>query len=140
MTLTPSQKVTLGLASGTAFGIGAVILTAPQAFYASYGISLGDDVNLLSELRAPAAGLAGFGILMLAGILRSAMAPLSITVALTVFLAFPAGRLIGLVVDGMPSGGMIVGLAVELSIAALCLMAFRHRLATPKGDGRLAAR
>jgi hypothetical protein len=79
-------------------------------------------------LRAPAAGLVALGILMLGGIVRHAWAQLPIAAALTVFLAFPAGRLVGLVVDGMPSVGILGALILELAIAALCLVAFRHRL------------
>lgn len=141
MTLTRFQKITLGIAGGTAFGIGAAILTAPYPFYASYGITLGSDASLLSELRAPAAALAAFGLLMLAGILRLALAPVSVAVALTVFLAFPTGRLVSLLADGMPSDSIIGALAIEAGIAALCLVAFRPRLVSPEtGKGRLAAR
>jgi hypothetical protein len=55
MTLTRLERIALGASGATALGIGAFILAAPRTFYASYGISLGDDVDLLSELRAPAA-------------------------------------------------------------------------------------
>lgn len=51
--------------------------------------------------------------------------------ALTVFIAFPVGRLVELAVDGVPSGSVIGALAVELIIAALCLAAFRRRLWQP---------
>ncbi|NKX44460.1 DUF4345 domain-containing protein [Roseicyclus persicicus] len=128
MSLTRLEQVALGIAGATALGIGGFILAAPHAFYASYGISLGTDASVLSEVRAPAACLAALGVIMLAGILRRAWAPVSITAASTVFLAFPAGRLVGLVVDGMPSGGILGALVLELAIAALCLAAFRHRL------------
>lgn len=138
MTLTRLEKIALGVSGVTALGIGAFILAAPRAFYASYGISLGDNVNLLSELRALAAGLAVFGAIMLAGIVRSTLGQVSIVAALTVFFAFPAGRLVGLIVDGMPSGGILSALIVELLIAGLCLAAFRHRLrvtvSTPDGN------
>lgn len=125
------EKVALGLSGLTSFTIGASILFAPHALYAGYGITLGDDPNLLSELRAPGAGLAGFGLMMLLGIRRQAILPAAMAAALTVFIAFPAGRLVGLAVDGMPSGGVIGALAVELVIAGLCLAAFRHRLRQP---------
>jgi len=61
-----TQKIALGVAGITALGIGTVIVAAPHAFYASYGIALGPDPSLLSELRAPGAGLAAFGAVMLA--------------------------------------------------------------------------
>lgn len=125
------EKIALGLSGLTALAIGAFIMLAPHAFYASYGITLGQDANLLSELRAPGAGLAGFGLLMLLGIWRHAILPVAMTAALTVFIAFPAGRLVGLAVDGMPSGSIIGALVIELLIAALCLAAFRRRLWQP---------
>jgi len=125
------EKIALGLSGLTALAIGAFILFAPHAFYASYGITLGEDASLLSELRAPGAGLAGFGLLMLLGIRRHATLPVAMVAALTVFVAFPIGRLVGLAMDGMPSGSVIGALVVELVIAALCLAAFRRRLWQP---------
>lgn len=127
MTLSPFQKIALGLSGVTAFGIGSLILAAPHAFYASYGITLGSDASLLSELRAPGAGLAAFGIVMLAGIFRQTLRAASIVAALSVFLAFPVGRIVGLVADGMPSPGIVAALVLELAIAALCIAAFRPR-------------
>ncbi|SEN50335.1 DUF4345 domain-containing protein [Palleronia pelagia] len=131
MELTRFEKIALGLSGLTALAIGASILFAPHGFYASYGIALGDNPNLLSELRAPGAGLATFGILMLLGIRRGRLLSVSLAVALTVFVAFPAGRLVGLVFDGLPSGSVIAALAVEIAIAALLIAAFRRRLWAP---------
>ncbi len=127
MNMTKFQKITLGIAGVTAFGIGGFILAAPHAFYASYGITLGTDPNLLSELRAPAANLAALGAIMLAGIIRPSWAQISTAIALTVFLAFPAGRIVSIVVDGMPSESVMGALVIEIVIAALCLVAFWRR-------------
>lgn len=124
MFVTFLEKSALGFAGLTAVGIGGYILAAPHVFFASYGILLGDDASLLSELRAPAAGLLVFGVLMLAGIWRRSMAQVAKAAALTVFLAFPAGRIIGLVVDGWPSGPIIGALIFELAVAVLCVVAF----------------
>ncbi len=143
MTLTRFQKLTLGLSGATALGIGAAILLAPHAFYASYGIALGKDASLLSELRAPAAGLAAFGAVMLAGIVHRGLRPAAVTAALVVFLAFPAGRIVGMLADGLPSGSITAALLVELAIGGLCLAAFRpgRLLAAPtQGQVRAAFR
>ena len=133
MPLSRFQKIALGIAGFTALSVGSFILAAPHAFYASYGITLDNDASLLSELRAPAAGLVTLGVLMIAGIWRTAMAQLAVASVLIVFLAFPAGRLIGLAVDGMPSGGIIGALVLEITIAILCIIVFRRRFlrATP---------
>ena len=125
MQLTRFQKITLGISGLTALAIGTLITLAPHAFYASYGITLGQDPNLLNELRAPGAGLAIFGALMLAGVFRAAMAPIALAVALTVFLAFPVGRIVGIVTDGIPSGSVIGALAFEIIIAGLLLAALK---------------
>ncbi|MCH2249430.1 MAG: DUF4345 domain-containing protein [Cognatishimia sp.] len=125
MQLTRFQKITLGIGGVTAMAIGTMITLAPHAFYASYGITLGQDPNLLNELRAPGAGLAVFGALMLAGVFRAAMAQIALAVALTVFIAFPVGRIVGIVMDGVPSGSVIGALAIEIIIAALLLAAFK---------------
>jgi hypothetical protein len=128
------EKIALGLSGLTALTIGAFILVAPHAFYASYGLTLGEDATLLSELRAPGAGLAGFGLLMLLGIWRHTILPVAMAAALTVFIAFPVGRLVGLAADGLPSGSVVGALVVELIIAAVCVAAFRRRLWQPAPD------
>ncbi len=134
MPLTLLEKFTLGISGLTAVGIGGFIMVAPHAFYASYGITLGDDPSLLSELRAPTAGLLTLGVLMLTGIWRSAMAQVAVAATLIVFLAFPAGRLISLVIDGVPSSGIIGALVLEIAIAALCIFAFRRRIMGSAAD------
>ena len=118
------EKTALLVSGLTAAGIGIAINANPFGFLASYGVTLEDNASLLSELRAPAAGLVAFGAVMLAGLWRPAIAPISKAMALCVFLAFPVGRLIGWTIDGVPSGAIIGALVVEIAIAALCLVAF----------------
>lgn len=131
MTLSTFQKAVLGLAGVTAFAIGAAILAAPLAFYASYGIALAADANLLSELRAPGAGLAAFGAIMLAGVWRAEWAATGVVAAMAVYLAFPLGRLVSLALDGAPSSSVLGALIVELALAGLCVVAFRRGGARP---------
>lgn len=123
--MTRLQNLSLGIAGITSLGIGAAILAVPHAFYASYGITLGPDANLLSELRAPGAGLAALGAVMLAGLVRPVLRQTAIVAALTVFLAFPLGRLVGIMADGLPSAAILSALVLELAIAGLCVFAFR---------------
>lgn len=128
MPLSFIEKIALGLSGATAVGVGTMILLWPHAFYASYGITLGDDPSLLSELRALAAGLTTLGTLMLLGIWRSGTAQLAVASTLVVFVAFPFGRLISFYSDGLPSGGIIAALTLEIIIAVFCIFAFRRRL------------
>ena len=124
MHFTRFQRITLGLSGIIALAIGLMITVLPQTFYASYGIGLAPDPNLLSELRAPGAGLATLGTLMLAALVRPALGPIAVTAAFVVYLAFPAGRLISLFVDGTPSNGILGALGLEILIACALLLAF----------------
>lgn len=124
MSSTKLQGIALSIAGVTALAIGAMILFAPRAFYASYGIALGPNPNLLSELRAPGAGIAVLGSTMLAGLVRERWVPFAIAAATTIYLAFPLGRLVGIVVDGVPNISVLGALAIEVAIGALCVIAF----------------
>ena len=122
----PLENFALGVSGLTALGIGTAILANPPAFFTAYGIEVGEDASLLSELRAPAAGLAAFGAVMLMGIWRPSLALVSRITALTVFLAFPAGRVVGMIADGLPSDAVLGALAFELIVAVICIVAFRR--------------
>lgn len=136
MQITRFQQVALGVAGTTALAIGSFIVSAPHAFYASYGIVLGQDPNLLSELRAPGAGLAALGAVMLAGVVRTSMTAAALVTALTVFFAFAAGRVVSLAVDGVPSTSVSAALLIEVAIGLLLVAAFRPRPAPRSGKVR----
>ena len=119
------EVAALSIAGTIAFGIGATILSVPHTFYASYGITVGTDPNLLSELRAPGAGLAAMGLLMIAGLIRSWLRTSAKLAALIVYVAFPIGRIVSWGIDGMPSTAIAAALALEIAVAVLCVIAFR---------------
>ena len=127
MTRDRLQKVSLGVAGITAVGVGASILVVPVPFYESYGIALPGDPSLLSELRAPGASLAALGLLITLGIFRAALRAVAVAAALTIYIAFPMGRIVGLLLDGMPSGGILGALLIEAAIGTLCVVAFLPR-------------
>lgn len=121
------QKLILGIAGLAALVIGLAITLVPHAFYASYGLSLGENPDLLSELRAPGANLAALGVIILAGIVRPSFAPISALIGQTVFLAYAFGRLASIMIDGMPSSGIVQALIIELVIGGLIIAAFYGR-------------
>ncbi len=127
MLMSKFQKIILGFAGFIAFAIGSFITLAPFAFYASYGITLDSDPNLLNELRGPGANLAALGAVVMAGLFVQSLAKTSIAIALVIFLAFPVGRVIGIIADGMPSESVLAALAIEVVVAALLLVAFGKR-------------
>ena len=125
------QKAILSVAGFTALLIGVFITIDPIGFYSSYGIVLEGNADMLSELRAPGMNLAVLGAVMLAGIAKPSLRPLAIAASVVVFTSFAADRVLGILVDGLPSEKVLAALLIELVIAALCCEAFmgkRHSI------------
>ena len=121
------QRIVLSLAGITVLLIGGFITLEPHLFYSSYGIMLGNDPDLLSEVRGPGANLAGLGALIILGLFKRTFARTSIIVAKVIFIAFPIGRLVGILADGIPSHEILTVLAIEIVIGILLFIAFRKK-------------
>ena len=121
-------KLALSLSGVTAIAIGGAILLVPAAFYATYGIELGSDANLGSDIRASGGALLTTGLLMLAGLVVPRFTFASIVIAAAVFLSYGLSRLAGVAMDGWPDSGLIWAGAFELAIAVVSLLALsRYR-------------
>lgn len=117
------HKAVLLVAGATAVGIGGTILAAPDAFYASYGIVLPQDVSLTNELRASGASVVMLGILTLAGLVFVRFAVASTLLVAAMFLAYGAARAMSIGIDGQPDGGMVTAMIAEIAIGAAGLAA-----------------
>lgn len=120
------------LASGLiAAGIAAMILFAPNTFYAGYGIEIGANVSLANELKAPAGLLLLAGLLMLAGVFRSKFAISSLATATAVYLSYGLSRILSMANDGVPHSGLVSAATIEVAIGAICFVdLMRHRKTT----------
>lgn len=117
-------KILLVISGITAIGIGAALLFAPVAFEASAGIELGEDINLLSELRAPGGTLLVAGVIILLGAFISTLTFLSTVLSSLFYLSYGISRIYGILVDGVPSESLVIATLAELVIGALSLFAF----------------
>ncbi|MHA3979608.1 DUF4345 domain-containing protein [Halovulum sp. GXIMD14794] len=106
--------------------IGAAILADPPGFHAAYGTVLPDSASLLSELRAPATALLGFGMLMLAGAVRPALSDTAALTATVLYLGYGLGRVLGVSLDGMPDGAILAAAGVELALGLVTLALWRR--------------
>lgn len=86
--------------------IGGAILLVPHLFHGSNGIALGNDPNLLSEIRAPGGLLACGGITILIGAFRKQLRSLATTLSILVYGSFGVSRLVSIGLDGMPSSSI----------------------------------
>ena len=119
--------------------IGGGIMLTPHAFYATNGIVLGDDPSLLSEVRAPGGLLLACAVFILVGALRRALRSQAVFVAVFVYGSFGLARFLGMILDGMPSSGLVVSTAIELIVAAIgLLILYRPGAAAVRSSRELA--
>jgi len=116
-------KLTLLVSGLVAVGIAGMILLAPKAFYAGYGIEVAGEPTLVNELKAPAGFLLTAGLLMLVGIFRAELVTVSLTTASIVYLSYGLSRLSSMAMDGLPDNSLVCAAGIELGIGAVCLMA-----------------
>lgn len=111
-------------------GLGAAILFAPRAMHEANNVDLGNNAGLLSEIRSPGAALIAVGVLLVTGgFLRTLTAPAAIAGAV-VYLGYGLGRIVSVVMDGVPSSTLVAATAAEFVIGlALLLTLPQHRSA-----------
>lgn len=113
-------RITLAVSGLIATGVGVGVLFMPHAFHAPAGIVLGDDVNLLNEMRSSGGVVLASGLFILLGAIRAKMAFFALVVSTTMYLSYGLSRVVSLVADGVPGSSMLQILALELFIGTLC--------------------
>ncbi len=99
--------------------VGTLRLSNPiKNYLKNSGITLAQDVHLLSEMRGVSAVMLMGGLLILAGIFIPKLMVASFLVAVLLFLGFAVGRIIGLKVDGKPNQLILQGLVSEIVLGA----------------------
>lgn len=112
------------LATGVLTGlIGMGILLMPDAFYATYRITVPESASPRSELKTLGTILLLAGGLMVTGVVKPALQTTALIVASLTYTALVAGRMLGLIVDGMPSTGILAAWAVEAALLLLIVIA-----------------
>lgn len=116
-------RLTLVTAGALTAIIGAGILLVPDAFYASYQITVPDSASLRSELKTMGTLLLLAGCLMLVGAVKKPLQATAFIVASGTYTALVAGRMLSLIVDGIPSSGILAAWAVEAVLLLLIIIA-----------------
>ncbi|MBO9701023.1 MAG: DUF4345 domain-containing protein [Sporocytophaga sp.] len=101
--------------------IGASLLLIPIAFEASAGIHLDNEVNILSEVRAPGGTLMAAGLLIASGAFISGMTYISIVLAALFYLSYGLSRTISIILDGLPTDTLVMATVSEIIIGLMSL-------------------
>lgn len=116
-----SVKIFLFVTGMVGVIIGASLLLTPIAFEASAGIHLENEVNILSEVRAPGGTLMTAGILIASGAFISGVTYLSVILAALFYLSYGLSRTISILLDGLPSDTLIIATVSEIIIGLISL-------------------
>jgi hypothetical protein len=116
-------KTILIISGLIASGIGAAILFAPVAFYATYGIELGGNFSLLNEIRAPGGALLAIGLLIISGAFVDKLAFTAVVVSTLLYLSYGLSRVMSIAIDGMPAEGLVQAAVLEIITGLACVFA-----------------
>ncbi|MCP5061983.1 MAG: DUF4345 domain-containing protein [Ignavibacteriae bacterium] len=109
--------------------IGIATISMPIKMRASLGIIIEPgSISLLNDTRATFMLFLTIGILTFLGAFKKELTYTSTLVVTMLTLSFAVGRLLSLLVDGMPASGMVQGLFVEIVMGicgAILFMKFR---------------
>lgn len=108
--------------------VGGGILFAPHSFHAANGSTLGDNANLLSEIRAQGGLLLGFGLAILFTAFRQDLLDIGLWLTAIVYLSVAIPRAISIIIDGLPSNTLIGSTILEffIGLLSICTIAIRN--------------
>lgn len=118
------SRMLLGVAGLLLLVIGAAVLFNPLAFAASNGVEMPNLPSALSEYRAPGGVLLLSAVLILVSAARAHLIRAGLALAALVYGSYGAARLVGLLLDGMPSAALTQAMIIELLIGSMCFAAF----------------
>tara|TARA_R110000744_G_scaffold56422_1_gene119037 strand:- start:102 stop:503 length:402 start_codon:yes stop_codon:yes gene_type:complete len=113
-----------------AIAVGWGLLFSPEAFHALNGIELGDSASLMSEIRAPGAGLLASGLLIFSGVFVSRLSFTALVVAMLLYLSYGISRFYSMALDGLPADGIIFVAFLEMAIGLACAFTLQRHLRT----------
>lgn len=117
-------KIVLIIAGIIGMAVGFGLLFFPVSFEASAGISLNNDIDLLSDIRAMGGSLLICGILIFSGVFKKSMIRYSLFLAVVIYLSYGFSRIYAMFVDGVPNQSFIIVTISEMVIGSLAALAF----------------
>ncbi len=120
--------IALGIAALVAVVVGAASMFTPVSFALGNGTDVAGDVNAMSEMRAAGGAILLAAAIMLAGLVRSRLRPLAMSVATLLFLGYGGGRAFAVLIDGVPHSVLLVALAAEIAVGLVMAAALRTTL------------
>ncbi|MCJ8311496.1 MAG: DUF4345 domain-containing protein [Saccharospirillaceae bacterium] len=103
---------------------GAAILLIPIELKASFDIIIPNDMNVLNDMRAFSMLTLMIGLFTVFASFKKQFTYSATLIVSVQFLALGCGRLVSVVIDGMPVEGNIIGMCNELFLGVVGLILF----------------
>ena len=115
-------KVLLVLAGIIGIYVGGSLLFFPAELQAQSNIII-NNPSQFSEARAPGAAIFSASFIILLGVFREGWRYIALIIATLFFLSYGFGRMLSLILDGMPAQGLFIAMFLELFVGLLTLIA-----------------
>lgn len=112
MTIT-KQNTYLTLSGLMLLFIGGFIASTPSAYLLQFNPETQASISFLSELRAIGTGLLGVGLMATLSLFIPKLRIITLGASTIVFSSYFLGRMVSLIVDGMPNSGILIASIIE---------------------------
>lgn len=102
--------------------VGGSLVFFPAELQAQSDIIIGNNPSHFSETRAPGTAILSASLLIIIGIFRKSWRYISILLVALFFLSYGIGRLLSLILDGMPAQGLFHAMIGELLIGTIAFI------------------
>ena len=127
-------KIVLSISGVIAMAIALMIQIDPNHFYLANHIHLHGNINLLSEIRAPAMALFTYGLVIFLGIFIARLAFTSTVLSTVLYSSYGVGRILGIIFDGKPTDSLMSAATIEITlglISLICLIKYTDLQSEP---------
>jgi len=118
-------KIVLMICGAVFILVGFFSLVFPIEFTARNNANIIGNINFLNDYRGVGGLMIGNGLLILLGFFRPSYTRMSLYVASFTFLAFSFGRIISVLVDGVPVENLLKATAIELILGFFAVVALK---------------
>lgn len=115
-------RIFLILASIIGLYVGIGLVFFPVELQAQSNIIIDGNPSHLSETRAPGSAILSASIFILIGAFRKKWTYISLIITALFFLSYGSGRLLSLILDGMPAEGLFATMIGELAVGLIALI------------------
>lgn len=105
--------------------IGGATLAMPVTLKGGSGIDIAGNVSVINDVRASSALILAVALITLTGAFSKKLTYTSTLISLALFLSLGAGRIISILIDGMPVNGLVKATGLEVVLGLVGLVFFR---------------